>query len=161
MKFDNYLKNTADNLYNIESIIIRKNRLKIWNIITDWNLFHHYAPCISEKVEYEGDKLVIGSIITLKWDSKNIVCRLKIVKIDKIDSNKNWTFVLECFEGKPNLPNQQLHFTITKISENSSFINFKHEFKEPLKYEYFDPLIKHKKNILKCLKNALKTQKKP
>jgi hypothetical protein len=160
LKLDDYLKSTADNLYSVESIIIKKNRKVLWKILTDWELFRTHVPCIAESVEYQGDKLSKGSIIILKWESKKIECKLRIVKVEKEDEENDWVFVLDCFEGSPKLPQQELRFTVSKISENTSFVHFKHEFRQPLKYEYFEPLTKHKKNILKSLRNIFKNPQK-
>ncbi len=160
LKLDNYLKSTADCLYNVESIIIKSNRRNLWKILTDWELFHQYVPSICEKVEYTGDKLSRGSIIKLKWDSKKIECKLKITNIENNDFDNDWIFSLDCFEENPKLPHQELLFTLSKVSENTSFVHFKHRFKQPLRYEYFDPLTKHKRKILKSLKNIFTTNQK-
>ena len=159
-KLDTYLKNSNDNLYSVESIIIKRNQTYIWDVLSDWNLFKDHVPFIADRVVYEGAKSIIGSKIKLMWESMKVECVLNIVKSEGNDKKmSNWVIELECSsDAKPKLPSQNLIFNVSKLSDKSTFVLFKHEFKEPIEHAYFQSLVKKKKNILNSLKKSLESK---
>jgi len=156
-KFEKHLKTTAENLENVQSIVIKKNRAVLWKIITDWELFKYHVPFIADSVKYTGEKSVLGTIISLKWEKKNIECLLKVIEFDQREEKSEWKFALSCFEAVPvnTTPMQELHFSLIKMNDQSTYVTFRHLFQQPLGYEYFKKLTEHKRNILKNLRKVL------
>ena len=154
---NNYLNKSTIDLYQNESIIIKSKMMKIWNIISNWVEFKNLVPFISEKVIYLGNPLKIDTKLLLKWTSKNIDCHLKVIKIDNDEQKNEWTYVMECFDGIPKPPLQNLSFTLFQISEDSILLEFKHLFLEPIGYEILQNISLEKQKILLELRKKIES----
>lgn len=153
-QYDDYFNNKVDKYcYNVESIVIKSNCELIWEIITDWTIFQKYVPKIAESVEYEGEKLDVGTKICLKWKSKKVSCSLKIMGI--VTNGFDYMIELKLSEGIPKLPLQKLVINLKALNEKTSFLNFKHLFLEPLEFHDIKNLSMNKRKILISLKNAI------
>jgi hypothetical protein len=152
-RYDAHLKKNIDDLYQCESIIINAEREKIWNIITNWKKFQKIVPILADEISYEGDPLQINTHLILKWINKKMTCSLKVLEVNKKNLIDEWDYVLECFDGTPKVPLQELHFKLIDLTNKSTFVQFQHIFKETLKYDLIESVGKDKKHILSSLKN--------
>jgi len=96
----------------------------------------------------------INSKMFLKWPSKKAECHLFVKEILKDDDIK-WVYTLECYDGVPKMPKQEITFTIIKIDSNMCFLEFKHTFLEYIKHNVIQNISKDKILILKTLKEKL------
>jgi len=153
-RFDLFLSNDFVDSYQTETIIINKNINIIWRVITNWRIFKNLVPLIAQDVVMEEDPLAIGSNITLKWQKNNVECYLKVVSVCK-QNNEKWEYKLECYDGKPEITKQYLVFSLIKVSENKTFLHFKHEFLQSITFDCVKNIVNNKKLILKTLKTEL------
>ena len=154
-KYETFLKKSTEYLNQSESIIINREKEIIWNIITDWRILHNIVPEVADEVECEGDPHEIGSIIKMKFASKDVECKLKVIYFNCVKEEEKWEYHLESFEGKPRVPNQLIIFNVIDVSENMCYLSFKHEFKQNVKYDMIQLIGNDKKKILIGLKNYL------
>lgn len=73
--------------------------------------------------------------------------------------SNEFRYVIECYDGLPKCPLQILSFRLTKIDKGNTYLTFKHQFKQPVKYELIKSIAQEKKNILFNLKTALFKEK--
>jgi len=74
-------------------------------------------------------------------------------------SIKEYTYVLECYEGVPKCPLQLLIFKFIKVSNDKSLLIFRHEFKQPVKHELIRNIGIEKKKILIDFRQSIKYHK--
>lgn len=152
-RYEIILKKNLDNLNQTESVIINKEKEKIWRLITNWKEFVQIVPAVADEVELEGDPQQINSVVRLKFTTRDVECKLKVISINNNPQDEKWEYNLECVDGKPRVPKQILSFNLMDISDNMTFISFKHEFKQMVKYELMQSISNEKKKILSGLKN--------
>jgi hypothetical protein len=150
-RIKNYLKKILESKNQIESIIINNPINVIWDLISDFRELIKKIPSVADLALYEGDPLSIGTKLQLKWEEKKVTCFLKVKVIEKDDVKNEWKYVLECYEGTPNIPQQILEFKIKKIDENSCFLTFIHSFKTDIQSDFIKSISKQKKEILRQL----------
>jgi len=152
-KIEDFLKNNSvrlPNLSQFESIIIEKNINSVWNLITNWKKLSEVAPLIADDVELKGDPKNIDSVIKLFFIDKKMMCLLKVKEIDA--TGCNWTYHLECFDGFPKVPLQEIQFNLIKIDEDSCFLSFNHIFKEAINPKLIMSIEPDKRKILAKIK---------
>jgi len=154
-RWEHLIGNSTKELCQYESIIVRSTPKEILKIIGDWKKFSKVAPLIADRVEYLGDPLTVGTELQIYFNKQNLKCFLKIKHIE--ESQNSLKFYLECYDGKPKVPLQDIHFDIEKINEEICIITFKHIFKQDLKYEFVNSISKDKRIILKLLKQHLES----
>jgi len=152
---DNYLNKSVLDLYQLESIIIKTDFEKLWGIVTNWKKFQSIVPFIAEKVEYIGEPTKIGSKLLLKWPSKNVDCHLKLIAVDNEQDSPKRSLFMECFDGTPKAPLQNLSISIFRINQESAFLEFKHTFLEPVKFDVIQNISQDKQKILLQLRDRL------
>ena len=151
------LAKRTEDLYQFESIIINTNIEKVWEVISDWKIFQKYVPIIGEQVDFEGgDPKVVGCRINIGHLSKNTKFSLKVLEC--LNSTDRKEYVLECLEGEPVSPKQELHFCLILVNEQITYLSFKHQFKESIKYELISSISREKKHILKELKKGIERE---
>jgi hypothetical protein len=156
-KIEKFLSKRVQDLSEFESVIINRNITIVWEVISNWKNFQNYVPIIAERVEFEdGAPKVVGSRINIENPSKKSKYSLKVLKCES--SNDKREYVVECLEAEPVSPRQELHFCLVLVNENITYLSFKHEFKEPIKYELINSITRDKKHILKELKKRLEQE---
>ena len=154
---DKYLCQNTKDLFQVESIIIKSTMNRIWGIITNWFEFKNLVPFIAEKVLYIGDPLIKGSKLVLKWPSKNVECHLKVISMKYDENEPIWEYLLECYDGIPKPPIQHLSFNLSKIKEDSIFLEFTHTFLSPIDYDILQNISQDKQKILLQLRKSLES----
>ena len=152
---DKYLCQNTKDLFQIESIIIKTTMNRIWGVVTNWFEFKNLVPFIAEKVVYIGDPLMKDSKLLLKWPSKNVECHLKVIGMKCDENEAIWEYFLECYDGVPKPPAQHLSFTLSKLTEDSVFLEFKHTFLDPIEYDILQNISQDKQKILLQLRKAI------
>ena len=153
-RIEKILYEDLESLNQTESILMNLSIHKLWNIVTDWRLFKLFVPNIAEEVEYEGDPSKINTEMKIINKSKNSVNKLKVLK-SEFDKNSSYAeYILECYYGVPRCPFQEISFRLVEVDTEICYVCFKHDFKQPVKYELINAISKEKKNILASLKNA-------
>jgi len=152
-KYENLIKKSLDDLIQIESVIINKDRGSIWKLITNWKDFTKVVPKVADTVHYEGNTLEINTVITLKFIARAVECKLKVVSVSNNPEDEKWEYILECIDGKPKVPKQNLIFSFLEISDHMTFLSFKHEFLQSVKFDMVESISDDKKIILSELKN--------
>jgi hypothetical protein len=133
-----------------ESIMLDVDMEKLWYIITDWREFIKYVPMIGKSVEYYDEPRSIGTKFDVD-DGNNIYSFI----VTKADINElEAEFVLD-LEYNTNSPRQVVTFKLNYVDNYSTFLTFKHCFKDPIRLKKITLLSKQKKQILQSLKNAL------
>lgn len=147
-KLEKYLRRSIKFLEQTESCVINLNINELWKIISDWTKFNIYVPMIAEKVEYFGKSDQVNTKIhIITKDSTN---DLKIISFDKGDEYKK-TYTLECYNGTPKCPIQELNFTLVRVDSCHTLFIFKHLFKQPIVYADIYDLKVNKQKILNQL----------
>lgn len=154
---EKYLISHPENLFQEETIVIRRSVETVWDIFTNWNLFNKYVPSIGDKVVYDGNPLEVNSIMHVYHFSKNIEHHLKVAKV-KIDKKNNREYILNFFAGTPRSPKQDLKFKFISAGENICIVSFKHIFKEYVKSKHMQYISKEKSNLLTLLKSKLESE---
>jgi len=156
---DKYLSKCVKEQYQYESIIIKTSREKLWGIVTNWVEFRALVPLISDDVIYDGDPLVKDTKLTLKWLKKGAECHLRVKIVSCNDNDDIWTYMMECYDGSPKPPPQNIVFIISKMSEEDVFLEFKHEFLETINQGIMQSMSQDKQKILLELRKQLEKDK--
>jgi len=156
-KIEKILSKRTEDLYQFESIMINTNIEKVWRVISDWKIFQEYVPIIAEQVDFEGgDPKTVGCRINIGHLSKNTKFSLKVLQcLNTIDKKE---YVLEYLDGEPVSPKQELDFSLVLVNEQITYLSFKHQFKESIKYELISSIAREKKHILKELKKRIERE---
>ena len=153
-----YLDKDASNLTQYESIIIKASMERVWKIVTNWTEFRGLVPIIADEVVYTGDPLNLETKLELKWIKKEANCILKVTEVSNETSSLNWSYNMLCYDGLPKPPLQNIGFSLFSIGGHSVFLEFKHTFLEPIKYEIMRCISQDKQNILLELRKKLEEQ---
>jgi len=122
-------------------------------------LVRKLVPIIADNVVYLGDPLKKDSKLLLKWISKKIECYLKVEEVRNEDLKEDWVYSMQCYDGIPKPPIQNLIFTLNSVNEDIVFLEFKHVFHEPIKYDIMKNISQDKKKILQELRIKLESFK--
>jgi hypothetical protein len=119
------LKYYIEDLYQIESILIKANINKVWEIISNWKKFQEIHESVPEVIETNGLFNIINTVFVIRVVEKKLYLKVKLSAINKHEAK----YELECFIDK-NLTKlfMEINILIIKISLNSSFIKFTHQF---------------------------------
>jgi hypothetical protein len=159
-RWENFLKKSVIGLKQMESIIVSQQRERVWEVVSNWRKFQKIVPSLSDDVAFLEEESEsnneVGRLIELKWPTKKMKCNLKIIESDTSQQDC-WKFCLECYEGIPIIPLQDIEFQLIELKGGKTFISFFHIFKEPLKLELINTISKDKKIMLLCLKKSLES----
>ena len=150
--FENYMKKNSKKLKQVESIQIDKSIEKVWQVVTNFNIFKKYVPQIGDVINYDGKSLEKGTKIHIYFNSGEKEHHLKVSKC--IEGQNKKLYSLNFYAGKPKSPKQELRFCLIKIDNNSCFLYFEHKFFKFLKARLIHSISKEKKEILNTLKNS-------
>ena len=129
-----YLQNSKELIYQYASIIINKNREKVWDYIENMEYLKNLN--IFKNIKKE------GNYIEMKFINYKIIG--KIIKKKKFNKDKKW-FQVFIFEGK-NFIKCEIFFKLIKIDDNKTFINFLLKFKDFVKFQNINE-IEFKKKV--------------
>jgi hypothetical protein len=134
-----------------ESIILPSPLVTVWGIISNWNEFIKYAPQIGDRVEYcgGGDK---GKEL-IKLTKENVTQVLKVMSKDCDEKEGNYVLALV----DENSPPQEIILSTFSIDDRKCLLVFQHIFLKPVPFKNIQNLSECKKNILKALKQGLKS----
>jgi hypothetical protein len=150
------LQNNLDDLYYVESAIIKTNMEKIWEIISNWNNLRKICPNIPEIVKFYTDDNIFneGTIFSIKpGESKEYY--LKINKYnDKLKTEKEIMFR---WYDSNSLDNNFMDksFYLLKISNSCIFLRIKYNFNVYLNTNQLSYISKEKRKIMCTLKQVL------
>lgn len=148
------LSKRTEDLIQFESIIINTNIEKVWDVISDWKTFQTYVPLIAEQVDYGGDDpRNVGTRINIEHPSKYSKFSLRVIK--SLNTEEKKEYFLELFKAEPISPKQDLKFSLIFVNDDITYLSFKHEFREPIKFELINSITREKKHILKELKKRM------
>jgi hypothetical protein len=151
-KLEYCLKNKMTNL-QVETIMVKASRESVWDLVTDWIEFQKKVPLIADKVIYENEEKMLGSILTIYKGTK-FACTLQVIVVDNDPDNFIWEFGLNCIKSNPPVPNQEIYLVVERLEKELTLVTFKHFFKQNVTWNMLNALSKEKKKILKMLKDA-------
>lgn len=151
---EKYLRSFYFGLDQTESVTIQTSIDKVCNVITDWGKFAEFVPRIAEEVVIT-DKLGDISRRVTHVKFKNFEYKLRVIKYFKTPIRME--FHLLPYDSVPKIPNQELQFTVIKLNEEKTFVQFKHVFKENLRRTTVNKIQDEKRLILTELKQALES----
>ena len=156
-KIEEQLFYDTQNLNQEESIIINADIESLWNIITDWTIFNKHVSQVGENIEYNGIPNAVGTCMKITYNTTKSFSNLRVIYSNKNKSKniKEYEFIEECIDGKPKYPIQHCIFKMIKINSKFTYLNFKHEFKQPVRFDLIRIIGIEKKNILLGLKNSI------
>jgi len=154
---DVYLDKDVSDLFQYESIIINRSISKVWQSVTNWELLKELVPFIADEIEYKGCHSNINTELTLKWIKKNAICNLKVTEINRSENDQTWCYTMNCYNGTPKPPLQNIKFCLFKLDQDSVFLEFQHNFFEPIKYDVLKTISLDKRRILLELRNKLES----
>lgn len=149
-RFEEHLQKTTTNLEQTESIVLNTHIKKVWEVITNWNLFNNISDLLCESVEYFGNNLEIGTKFKTIFNSKKSEFYYKIINI--VNTDDKCEYIVECYAGSPSCPKQKLHFKLRNIANKLCFLEFQHIFTEAINYSSIHYISKEKKIMLSLLK---------
>ena len=138
-----YLKNSKELIYQYASIIINKNREKVWDYIENMEYLKNLN--IFKNVKKE------GNYIEFNLGNDEIIG--KIIKKKKYNKDKKW-FQVFIFEGK-NYIKCEIFFKLIKIDDNKTFVSFLHKFKDFVKFKDINEIELKKRAFLNAIKNDI------
>ncbi|MFM7855087.1 MAG: hypothetical protein ACKO96_24965, partial [Flammeovirgaceae bacterium] len=103
-----YLKKVLESKNQIESVILNIPKNVIWELISDFRELIQKIPTVADIAEYDGDPNSVGTKLTLKWEEKKVTCFLIVKHIENNQDTNEWKYILECFDGTPNITHQIL-----------------------------------------------------
>lgn len=138
-----YLKSSKELIYQYASIIINKNREKVWDYIENMEYLKNLN--IFKNIKKEGNYI--------EMNFGNDVIIGKIIKKKKFNKDKKW-FQIFIFEGK-NYIKCEIFFKLIKIDDNKTFVSFLHKFKDFVKFQDINEIELKKKAFLNEIKNNI------
>jgi hypothetical protein len=138
-----YLKNSKELIYQYASIIINKNREKVWDYIENMEYLKNLN--IFKNIKKE------GNYIEMNLGNDEIIG--KIIKKKKYNKDKKW-FQVFIFEGK-NYIKCEIFFKLIKIDDNKTFVSFLHKFKDFVKFQDINEIELKKRAFLNAIKNNI------
>jgi hypothetical protein len=159
--YDKYLNLNCEKISQIETILIKINPTELFDIVSDLRKFSKISPLVADEVEIsDNDPRKIGTIITTKFNKQSqMTYMLRILEVSEDNENNIFFIKMECFDGRPKVPLQDIIFKVISIKDaESSFLQWEHHFREPLQMELLLVLSYYKNNILSALKNSLEKE---
>ena len=138
-----HLKNSKELIYQYASIIINKNREKVWDYIENMEYLKNLN--IFKNIKKE------GNYIEMNLGNDEIIG--KIIKKKKYNKDKKW-FQVFIFEGK-NYIKCEIFFKLIKIDDNKTFVSFLHKFKDFVKFQDINEIELKKRAFLNAIKNDI------
>ena len=138
-----YLQNSKELIYQYASIIINKNREKVWDYIENMEYLKNLN--IFKNIKKE------GNYIEMNFGNDKLIG--KIIKKKKFNKDKKW-FQVFIFEGK-NYIKCEIFFKLIKIDDNKTFVSFLHKFKDFVKFQDINEIELKKKAFLNEIKNNI------
>ena len=123
----NYLNNLNENLISYESCIIKKNYLKVWEFISDFQKVCKLNN--SEKyIYYSAPNLKEGTFIKFYDDElkMNVFFKIKEIKCPK--KKKSWWIKLEAISSRIDRLPKYIEYKITIIDKEKTQLSLLHKF---------------------------------
>lgn len=157
-KGDKYLKDTAFELYNYESCIIKRDFLFLWNYVTDMNKNAEISQMIGNQFEYKGDKYAKGTFIKGFNTQMSKVVYFRVVNVMRDAFSNIWSYVIEPFGSNTIFPKQSIEISVTRINECECQVSFHHSFYDPISRKVMAKLAKEKRNFLILLRRSCQNE---
>ena len=146
-KIKYYLQISKELIFQYASIIINKNREKIWDYIENMEYMKNLK--IFKNIKKEGNYIEMNL-----WNDQIIG---KIIKKKKYNKDKKWLQVL-IFEGKSYIK-CEISFFFIKIDDNKTFVSLLHKFKDYVKFQDINEIELKKRAFLNTIKNNIEETK--
>ena len=146
-KIKYYLQISKELIFQYASIIINKNREKIWDYIENMEYIKNLKFLKNIKKE--------GNYIEMNFGNDQLIG--KIIKKKKYNKDKKWLQVF-IFEGK-NYIKCEISFLLIKIDDNKTFVSFLHKFKDSVKFQDINEIELKKRAFLNAIKNSIEDAK--
>ena len=154
----NYLNNSNENIISFESCIIKKNYLKVWEFISDFQKL--YKLCISEKyIYYSAPNIKEGIFIKFYNDElrDNVYMKIKEIKCPK--KKKSWQIKLETVSSKIDKLPKYIVYKITIIDNEKTHLSILHNFPCNLNKDIINIYKIKIKELIKKIKQNFEEQK--
>lgn len=157
-KSDKYLKETAFELYNYESCIIKRDFMFLWNFVTDMNKNAEISQMIGNQFEYKGDKYEKGTFIKGYNSQMSKTVYFRVVNVIRDPWSNIWSYVIEPFGANTIFPKQSIEISVTKINACECQVSFLHSFYDPVSRKVMNKLAKEKRNFLILLRQSCQNE---
>ena len=114
------------------SSLIKTDINTLWKLITRWEFAEIFFKDNLSNISFEGDSDKVGSIIKCDFN-EYINSECVVTKSDKDPLSDTWHYFLEPILG--NIEIQEVRFTLQKITDKQTFLQFENVFKENVTYE--------------------------
>ena len=123
----NYIQNLKEDIIKYESCIINQDYLKVWKFILDYNIINKIHDMIGEYIEYNEEKLGVGSFIKIYIKENKKSFFMKISEIKNPKKIKTWKITFETIGTNNNdfpklvqyslviIDNYKTHFSIIVV----------------------------------------------
>lgn len=155
--FDKYLTELESGIIQEEKIYLRSNLMRVWTFIKDFKKMRGFIPQLCESVEYEGN-LQKDTNLVFTWKTGKGL-NIAYTNVTDIIENDNYCeLLLNCTQGSPPVPRQQIKWSVEKCQDEMSLIKFAHIYKDHVKESSIKIISRLKKDILESLRNILELE---
>ena len=112
-----YLQNLKEDIIKYESCIINQNYLKVWKFILDYNIIYKMHEMIGEYIEYNAEKLKVGSFIKIYIKENKKTFFMKISEIKNPKKFKRWKIIFETIGTNNNDFPKLVQYNLTIIDK--------------------------------------------
>ena len=126
-----YIQNLKEDIIKYESCIINQNHLKVWKFLLDYKINSKIHNMIGENIEYNEEKLRVGTFLKLYIEENKKTFFMKISEIKNPKKIKRWKITFETIGTNNNnfpklvqynfviIDNYKTHFSITIIFQSN------------------------------------------
>ena len=148
------LEQRTDHLYQVESIIIKEEKTKLFDYMMNFKM----VDADLEIITPDKTNIKKGSKIYVVCKSENIYVENNIEKVCIEPNKKKWYIHFSTLSDI--FKTQEMMIYLITLSENLTFISMIHHFKESTKLDEIEEIGKRKKNLLGRLKQLFEDNQK-
>ena len=154
----NYLNNLNENINSYESCIIKKNYLKVWAFILD---FQNLCKIINskKKIIYSSPDLKEGTFIKYFFEELKKDVFLKIIELKCSQKKKSWWIKFETISSNIGKLPKMIEYKITIIDNEKTHLSILHTFPYTLNQDIINHYKINIKELIKKIKQNIEEQK--
>ncbi len=152
-----YLNNLNENINLYESCIIKKNYLKVWAFILDFQKLNKIIKPGSQIV-FNSPSLKEGTFIKFYFEELKMNVFLKIIEIKCFQKRKTWWIKFETISSKIDKLPKFIEYKITIITNEKTHLSILHTFPYTLNKDIINNYKINIKKLIKKIKQNIEEQ---
>ena len=150
-----YLQNLNEDIIKYESCIINQNYLKVWKFLLDYKIINKIHSMIGESIEYNVQKLKVGSFIKIYIEENKKTFFMKISEIKNPKKFKRWQITFETIGSNNNDFPKLVQFSLVIIDNCKTQFSIMNNFQCNIQENYLKKYEKNTKEFFKYFRQYI------